>query len=68
MQIGDMNVVESILNLERQMYVMQKMIGYIALHNKENLKAPTIKSIEEWNEEAIKELQRKYPKMDIKKK
>ena len=68
MKIGDINVIDSILNLEREVSILQQTLAYIVENNKSFVKAPTENIIEEFNNSAIKALQRKYPNMQIKRK
>lgn len=67
MQIGDINVVHSILNLERQVSLLTMILEEVRIKNP-NLIFPNSQKIEKMNNEAIKELAHKYPNMDIKKK
>jgi len=67
MTIGDINVVESILNLERSVSLLTKIIEQIKIDNP-SLKFPTNHQIEGYNNQTIRELANKYPNMDIKKK
>lgn len=68
MQIGDINVVNSILNLENQISVLQQMMVFIIEKNKTNLIAPDSKDIEEFQAKSFQNLQKKYPNMGLNKK
>lgn len=65
MQIGDINVTNSILNLENQLSILQQTLTFIMEHNKETLKFPNIKVMEEFQVKAFQQLQKKYPNMGI---
>lgn len=68
MQIGDINVVNSILNLENQILVLQQTLAFIMNNNKDNLKLPVAKNLEEFQTKAFQTLQKKYPGMGLEKK
>lgn len=67
MIIGDINVVETILNLERSVSILSKLLDQIKADNP-NIRFPSKQQIEKYNEEIIIELTKKYPSMGIKKK
>lgn len=67
MKIGDLDVPRSILDLEHRMMVMEQLIDFIA-NNNQHLKLPSQLEIEKYKENAIEQLQKKYPSMGITKK
>lgn len=67
MQIGDINIVESILNLERTVGLLTRVIQQIKEDNPDVV-FPSLNLIEKFNEQSIQDLAKKYPNMDIKKK
>jgi hypothetical protein len=66
MKIGDIDITNSILNLEHDMIVVQEVLNHI-LRNNPNLNRPTQKEIEGFKEKALEALNKKYPNMGIKK-
>ena len=68
MKIGEIDVVNSIVNLEHDVFVLQQALDFIATNNKGNLKSPTLIDVQKFKNNAIEMLQKKYPKMGIKKK
>ena len=66
MKIGDIDITNSILNLEHDLIVVQEVLNHI-LRNNPNLKGPTQKEIERFQEKAFEALNKKYPNMGIKK-
>jgi hypothetical protein len=67
MKIGDIDVPRSILDLEHRMLVMEQLMNYIAVNNK-NIKLPSQTEYEKFKVNAIGTLQEKYPSMGIMKK
>jgi hypothetical protein len=66
MKIGDIDITNSIVNLEHDMIVVQEVLNYILRHNS-NLNLPTQKDVETFKSKAIDSLNIKYPNMGIKK-
>ena len=66
MKIGDIDVTNSLLNLESDMNVLQQVLNHI-LKNNSNLNAPTGKEIEGFKSNALDMLGKKYPNMGFKK-
>ena len=64
MRIGDIDVVNSILNLEHDVHVLQQLINFIAEHNN-NLNLPSVADVEQFKQIAIQKLQEKYPTMGV---
>lgn len=64
MKIGDIDVTNSILNLEHDVLLMQKMLNYILVNNS-NIKFATKIDVEKFEKEIILNLQSKYPSMGI---
>jgi hypothetical protein len=67
MKIGDIDVANSLLNLESKIMVMDQMFKYI-FENNPNIKKPSPRIMEIFHNNAIGQLQKKYPNMGIKKK
>ena len=67
MKIGDIDVTNSILNLEHDINVLQQVLNNI-FQNNPNLKGPSASEIEKFKDNAISSLQKKYPSMGIVKK
>lgn len=65
MKIGEIDVPNSIVNLEHDVNVLQQAINFLIANN-QNLKAPNPQQIEEFKKNAISLLQKKYPNMGIK--
>tara|TARA_B110000902_G_C13833734_1_gene408636 strand:+ start:150 stop:353 length:204 start_codon:yes stop_codon:yes gene_type:complete len=66
MKIGDIDVTNSIINLEHDVNVLQHVLDYI-MRNNPNLKGPSQKEIESIKDNALEVLGKKYPNMGIKK-
>ncbi len=64
MKIGEIDITNSILNLEHDVLLMQKMLNYI-LANNFNIKFASKIEIEKFEKEIIFILQSKYPSMGI---
>lgn len=67
MKIGDIDVANSLLNLESRVMIMDQMFKYI-FENNPNIKKPSPRIMEIFHNNAIGQLQKKYPTMNIKKK
>lgn len=67
MKIGDINVPNSLLDLEHRLIIMEQYVNYIIQNNK-NLKHPDQLEFEQFQDNALTILQKKYPSMGIKKK
>jgi hypothetical protein len=67
MKIGDIDVTNSILNLEHDINVLQQVLNHLFQNNK-NLIGPSLDEIERFKENAVLTLQKKYPSMGITKK
>ena len=59
-QIGNLNLVSSTLELERRVFVLEKTIEHI-LSTNPSIKGFTKSDIDRFNNEAIATLQKKYP-------
>jgi hypothetical protein len=66
MKIGDIDVTNSILNLEHDMNVLNQILNHLYKNNT-NIKGPTIAEIKEFQKNAVETLKTKYPSMGIKK-
>jgi hypothetical protein len=66
MKIGDIDVTNSILNLEHDMNVLQQFLDKL-IQNNPGLKYPTNQDIESFRKNALQMLEKKYPNMGIKK-
>jgi hypothetical protein len=66
MKIGDIEVTNSILNLEHDMNVLQQFLDKL-IQNNPGLKYPTNQDIESFQKNALQMLEKKYPNMGIKK-
>lgn len=64
MQIGDINVVESIVNLELRVQILERALDFISRNNS-NLKLPSQSDIDKFGNDALSELQRLYPNSGI---
>lgn len=67
MKIGDIDVSNSIINLEHDVFLMQQLLNYI-LSNNSGIKFPSKMELEKFEKETISMLQSKYPNMGIQKK
>ena len=67
MKIGDIDVTNSIVNLEHDINVLQKLLDHLFQQNP-NIKRPTPTEIEKFKDNAVLTLQKKYPSMGIAKK
>lgn len=66
MQIGDINVVESLINSELRLGTLEKIFDYILNHNVHSINKPTQLDIDEFKNKTISEIQSKYPNSGIK--
>lgn len=66
MKIGDIDVTNSILNLEHDMNVLNQILNHL-YQNNPNLKGPTITDVKKFQTNAIEALKNKYPSMGIEK-
>ncbi|MDC3299035.1 hypothetical protein OAV05_00300 [Flavobacteriaceae bacterium] len=66
MKIGDIDVTNTLLNLEHDVNVLQQVLNHIMKHNT-NVKGPTQKEIVVFQSNALEMLGKKYPNMGIKK-
>jgi hypothetical protein len=64
MKIGEVDVLNSLLQLERDVKVLQKFVEFTAINNKD-LVSPSVADIKNFQAQALKELQEKYPNMGI---
>ena len=64
MQIGDINVVNTLLTTEQRLSVLEKAFDFI-LSNNYSLTKPSQQDIERFRQQAVVELQTKYPNMGI---
>lgn len=67
MNIGDINVPLTLLDLEHRMLVMEQLIQYVVDHN-QNLNLPNQSQYDSFKDKAIETLKTKYPSMGITKK
>ncbi len=67
MKIGEIDVPNSIVNLEHDVNVLQQAFNFIIANNT-NLLVPNEQEIEKFKKNAIEFLQKKYPNMGIKQK
>ena len=65
MKIGDVDVAKSIINLEYEMLMMQRILEYITKQNS-NLIMPSSEELKNFRDKVIDSLQKKYPNMGIK--
>jgi hypothetical protein len=66
MQIGDINVANTLLNLQSKVMVLEQVLGYIMDKNP-NIDRPNQKTMELMESNALRQLQELYPNMGIKK-
>lgn len=66
MKIGEIDVPNSIINLEFDVNVIQQVLNHL-IENHSNSKKLTKDDMERFKTNAIKMLQKKYPQMGIKK-
>lgn len=64
MKVGEIDVPGSIVNLEFRVGTLERIIEYISKNNT-SVKLPTPKELEDLRNEAIGELQKKYPNSGI---
>lgn len=67
MKIGDIDVTNSILNLEHDVNVLQQILEYIAANN-QGVKFPSTQQIIGFQDVALKKMQEKYPNMNVERK
>lgn len=67
MKIGDIDVSNSIINLEHDVFLMQQLLNYI-LSNNSGIKFPSKIELDKFENQTISMLQSKYPNMGIQKK
>jgi len=64
MQIGDIDVVNTLINTEIRLSVLEKAFDFILSKNY-SLTKPSQQEIEKFRQDALKELQTRYPNMGI---
>lgn len=64
MKIGDINVVESIINTEIRLAVLERAFDFV-MNNNYSLTKPSKQDIANFREQALKDLQTRYPNMGI---
>jgi hypothetical protein len=67
MQIGDIKIIETIVDLEHRMNVLEEFLQHV-LNNNKSLNLPKQADIEKFRNNSIKKLNKKYPNMGIEKK
>jgi hypothetical protein len=65
MKIGDIDVTNSILNLEHDMEVLNQILNHI-YQNNSMLKRPSKEELKQFRKNALEKLKKKYPSMGIK--
>lgn len=65
MKIGEIDVPNSIVNLEHDVNVLQQAFNFIIANNP-NIRVPNAQQVEQFKKNAIEVLQKKYPNMGIK--
>lgn len=65
MQIGNINVVESLINTELRVGVLEKVIDHL-LNNNYSLNKPTQQQLNSFRQQVVEEMNVKYPGMGIK--
>jgi hypothetical protein len=66
MKIGDIDVANSIVNIEYDVNVLQQFVNYL-MQNNPSLKLPTQEELNSFQETSVRTLNQKYPNMGIKK-
>ena len=66
MQIGDINIVSTLINLQSKVIVMEQILNYI-LEKNPDIDKPNRKTMEMIESNALKQLQELYPSMGIQK-
>jgi len=66
MKIGDIDVTNSILNLEHDLNILQQFLDKL-IQNNPGLSYPSKQEIEVFQKNALQMLEKKYPTMGIKK-
>lgn len=64
MQIGDINVEESLINSEIRLSILERAFDFL-INNNFSLTKPTQKDIETFKKQALSDVQKKYPNMGI---
>lgn len=64
MQIGDIDVAKSIINLEYDVLMLQRILAFMTEKN-DSLIQPTDHDLKDFRTKSIETLQRKYPTMGI---
>jgi len=64
MQIGDINVVENLINAELRLGILERAFDYL-MSNNYSLTKPSQLDIAKFKDESIANLQKNYPNMGI---
>jgi hypothetical protein len=67
MKLGEIDIPNSILNLEHDVNVLQQVLDFL-MRNNPQMTRPNVTDIENFRKNAIEHLQKKYPSMGIKQK
>jgi len=67
MQVGDLDVVNTIIDLQNRVMILEEVLGYIMQKNS-SIEKPNQKTIEMFEANALKRLQELYPNMGVQKK
>ena len=64
MQIGDINVVESLINTELRLGILERAFDFV-MSNNYSLTKPSQQDLAKFREQSLADLQKKYPNMGI---
>lgn len=64
MQIGDINLVENLINTEIRLGVIERAFDYV-MSNNFSISKPSQQDVDKFRKQALVDLQQKYPNMGI---
>ena len=64
--MGDINIVESLINTELRLGILERAFDFLITNNKYSLTNPSHQDLENFKKQSLAELQKKYPNMGIK--
>ena len=63
--MGDINIVESLINTELRLGILERAFDFLIANNKYSLTIPSQQDLENFKKQSLAELQKKYPNMGI---
>jgi len=64
MKIGDINIPETLINIELRLGILERAFDFV-MRNNFSLTKPSQQDIENFREQALTDLQNRYPNMGI---